>query len=68
MQAYVSNVGYSARQRRQINTDVNGAYNIITKVVPDAFSNGRVGVAFTQSGLPWRTGDTWLDCPCFWIL
>ncbi|HEU4784555.1 MAG TPA: transposase [Ktedonobacterales bacterium] len=32
---------------RLINADVNGAYNIITKVVPDAFgneSNGRVGV------------------------
>ncbi|HEY1390372.1 MAG TPA: zinc ribbon domain-containing protein [Ktedonobacterales bacterium] len=32
---------------RQMNADVNGAYNIITKVVPDAFSNGdngRVGV------------------------
>lgn len=30
---------------RQINADVNGAYNIITKVVPDAFSNGGNGRA-----------------------
>ncbi len=29
---------------KQFNADVNGAYNIITKVVPDAFSKGRVGV------------------------
>lgn len=29
---------------KQFNADVNGAYNIITKVVPDAFGNGRAGV------------------------
>lgn len=29
---------------RQFNADVNGAYNIITKVIPDAFSKGRAGV------------------------
>jgi putative transposase len=29
---------------RQINADVNAAYNIITKVVPKAFGNGRAGV------------------------
>ncbi|HKV86008.1 MAG TPA: transposase [Ktedonobacterales bacterium] len=29
---------------KQVNADVNGAYNIITKVVPDAFSKGRAGV------------------------
>jgi putative transposase len=29
---------------RRFNADVNGAYNVIVKVVPDAFSNGRGGV------------------------
>ncbi len=29
---------------RTINADVNGAYNMIAKVVPNAFGNGRVGV------------------------
>jgi putative transposase len=29
---------------RNVNADVNGAYNIITKVVPDAFGNGRADV------------------------
>jgi putative transposase len=29
---------------RRFNADVNGAYNMIVKVVPDAFSNGRGGV------------------------
>jgi putative transposase len=29
---------------KPINADVNGTYNIITKVVPDAFGNGRAGV------------------------
>ncbi|HEX8982113.1 MAG TPA: transposase [Ktedonobacterales bacterium] len=29
---------------KRFNADVNGAYNIITKVVPDAFGNGRAGV------------------------
>jgi putative transposase len=29
---------------RRLNADVNGAYNMIVKVVPDAFGNGRAGV------------------------
>jgi putative transposase len=29
---------------RQMNADVNGSYNMIVKVVPDAFGKGRVGV------------------------
>ncbi len=29
---------------RRINADVNGAYNMIVKVVPNAFGNGREGV------------------------
>lgn len=37
---------------RKINADVNGAYNIITKVVPNAFGNGRVGVVVHPVGLP----------------
>lgn len=35
---FVSNIG------RNINADVNGAYQILTKVIPDAFSNGIEGV------------------------
>src|SRR6185437_8155486 len=35
---------FRAASGRLINADVNGAYNIIIKVVPDAFGNGRVGV------------------------
>jgi putative transposase len=29
---------------RQFNADVNASYNMIVKVVPDAFGNGREGV------------------------
>jgi putative transposase len=29
---------------RRMNADVNGSYNMIVKVVPDAFGKGRVGV------------------------
>jgi putative transposase len=29
---------------KRLNADVNGAYNMIVKVVPNAFSNGREGV------------------------
>jgi putative transposase len=42
---------------RRLNADVNGAYNVIVKVVPDAFSNGRGGVVVTPSGSTWRTSD-----------
>jgi putative transposase len=35
---------YHAADGRQLNADVNGAYNILRKVVPDAFGNGIGGV------------------------
>jgi putative transposase len=35
---------YRAADRRRINADVNGAYNILRKVVPNAFGNGIEGV------------------------
>jgi len=35
---------YRAADGRQINADVNGAYNILRKVVPNAFGNGIAGV------------------------
>jgi putative transposase len=35
---------YRAADGRQINADVNGAYNILRKVVPNAFGNGIGGV------------------------
>jgi transposase len=47
---------YRAANGRRLNADVNGAYNILRKVVPNAFGNG-IGVwEFTPSGLPWRMG------------
>jgi putative transposase len=42
---------------RQINADVNGAYNMIVKVVPDAFSKGRAGVVVHPVGLALRNRD-----------
>jgi len=39
---------------RKLNADVNGAYNIITKVVPNAFGNGRAGVVVHPVGLVLR--------------
>jgi putative transposase len=41
--------------RRRINADVHGAYNMIVKVVPNAFGNGREGVVVQPVRLPWRT-------------
>ena len=35
---------YRAADGRRINADVNGAYNIMRKVVPNAFGNGTAGV------------------------
>ena len=35
---------FRARTGRCLNADVNGAYNILRKVVPDAFGNGIAGV------------------------
>jgi putative transposase len=35
---------YRASDGRRLNADVNGAYNILRKVVPDAFGNGIAGV------------------------
>jgi IS605 OrfB family transposase len=35
---------YRAGDGRRLNADVNGAYNILRKVVPDAFGNGMGGV------------------------
>jgi putative transposase len=34
---------YRARNNRYINTDINGAYNMIRKVIPDAFAKGIEG-------------------------
>jgi putative transposase len=39
---------------RQINADINGAYNMIGKVVPDAFGKGRAGVVVHPVGLALR--------------
>ena len=35
---------YRASDGRQLNADVNGSYNVMRKVVPNAFGKGRVGV------------------------
>jgi putative transposase len=39
---------------RKINADVNAAYNMIAKVVPNAFGNGRAGVVVHPVGLALR--------------
>ena len=36
--------GCFAADGRRLNADVNGAFNILRKVVPDAFGNGIAGV------------------------
>jgi putative transposase len=36
---------FQAAGGRRLNADINGAYNILRKVVPDAFGNGIGGVA-----------------------
>jgi putative transposase len=46
---------YRAADGRHINADVNGAYNTIRKVLPDAFGKGITGVAVHPVRLPVRT-------------
>ena len=46
---------YRASDGRHINADVNGAYNIIRKVLPDAFGKGIAGAASHPVRLPVRT-------------
>ena len=36
---------------RRINADVNGAYNIIRKAIPNAFGNGKAGVVVHPVGI-----------------
>ncbi len=40
---------YKSSKGMLINADVNGAYNIIRKVVPNAFANGIEGLSGIQS-------------------
>ena len=42
---------------KYLNADVNGAYNMIVKVVPNAFGNGRVGVVVHPVGLALRNRE-----------
>jgi putative transposase len=46
---------YQAANGRRLNADVNGAYNIIRKALPDAFSKGIAGAAVHPVRLPVRT-------------
>jgi putative transposase len=46
---------YQAAHGRRLNADVNGAYNIIRKVLPDAFSKGIAGAAVHPVRLAVRT-------------
>jgi putative transposase len=46
---------YCAADGRKFNADVNGAYNIIRKVLPDAFGKGIAGAAVHPVRLPVRT-------------
>src|SRR5262249_28778868 len=46
---------YRAADGRHINADVNGSYNIIRKVLPDAFGKGIAGAAVHPVRLPVQT-------------
>jgi putative transposase len=46
---------YQAASGRRLNADVNGAYNILRKVLPDAFGKGIAGAAVHPVRLPVRT-------------
>ncbi len=46
---------YRAADGRHINADVNGSYNIIRKVLPDAFGKGIAGAAVHPVRLSVRT-------------
>jgi putative transposase len=46
---------YRAANGRHLNADVNGAYNILRKVLPNAFSKGIAGAAVHPVRLPVRT-------------
>jgi putative transposase len=46
---------YRAATGRRINADVNGAYNIIRKVLPDSFGQGIAGTAVCPIRLAVRT-------------
>jgi putative transposase len=46
---------YRAADGRHINADVNGSYNTIRKVLPDAFGKGIAGAAVHPVWLPIRT-------------
>jgi len=46
---------YRAADGRQINADVNGSYNTVRKVLPDAFGKGIVGAAVHPIRLSVRT-------------
>lgn len=42
---------FRSAQGRLINADINGAYNIIKKAIPNAFGNGKEGVAVHPVGI-----------------
>jgi putative transposase len=46
---------YRAANGQRFNADVNGAYNVIRKVLPDAFGKGIAGAAVHPVRLPVRT-------------
>jgi transposase len=46
---------YQAANGRRLNADVNGAYNIIRKVLPDSFGQGIAGTAVCPVRLAVRT-------------
>jgi len=46
---------YQAASGRRLNADVNGAYNIMRKVLPDTFGKGIAGAAVHPVRLPVRT-------------
>jgi putative transposase len=47
---------FQAADGRRLNADINGAYNILRKVVPDAFGNGIGGVVVHPVRVPLANG------------
>ncbi len=41
---------FQSADGRLINADVNGAYNILRKAIPNAFGNGKAGVVVHPAG------------------
>jgi hypothetical protein len=55
---------FQAANGRRLNADVNGAYNILRKGVPDAFGNGIGGCRSSPGQDDPGEWAAWQQCPC----